>query len=593
MPRRPFLVRLLVPFIALWVAVSAASLGLTTWVARGAVYVEQVQTLDAALTAVRLGATEPELRALARTNGCRLTLIGGDGVVRFDTDADPAQMPNHNDRPEVVDARRAGVGTAARSSATLRQSAVYLAARADPADPQGEVVRVCYLHSRWASPQAPLWAVTIAGAGVTAVMIGVLAAILQRQWVGPTRQVVAAARRLASGQWDARVDPSGAEDVRALGAQLNTLAAQAELQLAELKRQRRDLRSLVDALPDPILVTDVIGRVELVNVPAADLLELSPARVAGHQAVAVITDETLLRALDSAGDVAASWETRPVYGEVRLARHGYRRTYQSFAARTHTGGSMLVLRDVTAMADAVQMKTDFVANASHELRTPIAAIKIALETLRDATLDDPPQAERCVNIIDGHVRRLEDLLRDLLDLSRLENPEARPALLETKPWELFAAVRAAFGPTAKQKGVDLRFGDGPATPASFRSDEHLLNLVLKNLVENSLKFTPAGGSVTVSLRTTTGDRSPAVHVSVADTGIGIPPEHRDRVFERFYQVDPARSGTAGRGTGLGLAIVKHAVAALGGTVRLESVVGRGTTVTCVLPQEVTVPEPVG
>jgi two-component system phosphate regulon sensor histidine kinase PhoR len=181
------------------------------------------------------------------------------------------------------------------------------------------------------------------------------------------------------------------------------------------------------------------------------------------------------------------------------------------------------------------------------------------------------------------------MLRDLLDLSRLESPDAELAIGEVKPWDLFAVVRSTMGPTARQKGIDLRFEDVEETPAFFRSDERLLNLVLKNLVENSLKFTPAGGSVTVSVRLlAVEDGNEAVQVSVADTGIGIPPEHRDRVFERFYQVDPARSGTAGRGTGLGLAIVKHAVAALGGAVHLESTVGKGTTVTCELPQEAAV-----
>ena len=581
MPPRPFLVRLLIPFIALWAVVSAASLGLTAWVARGSVYLDQVQTLDAAASAVRHGATDADLRARATAAGCRITVVARDGAVRFDSLADPARMANHNDRPEVVDARRLGIGMAHHFSQTLGQPAVYLAVRVDPT---GDVVRVCYVHNAWASLQTPLWAVTITGAAITAFMVGVMAVTLQRQWVGPTRAVSAAAGRLAAGQWDARVDLRGSGEVRQLGSQVNHLAAQAEQQLAELKRQRRDLRSLVDTLPDPILVTDAAGRIELVNVPAADLVRLSPPRVVGQKTVNVVGDEALLQLLEAAGDVSPSWETPAVYREVRLMRDGHRRTYQSFASRTATGGARLVLRDVTAMADAVQMKTDFVANASHELRTPIAAIKIALDTLREAYVDDPPQAERCVNIIDGHVRRLEDLLRDLLDLSRLESPDARPTLVDIKPWELFAGVRSTFGPTAREKGVDLRLGDDPITPDSFHGDEHLLNLVLKNLVENSLKFTPAGGVVTVSMRAAEVDHKPALQLSVIDTGIGIPPEHRDRVFERFYQVDPARSGTAGRGTGLGLAIVKHAVAALGGTVRLESTVGGGTTVTCVLPQ---------
>ena len=389
MPRRSFLVRLLIPFIALWAVVSVASLGLTAWVARGSVYLDQVRTLESAAAAVRRAASPTELRVLAAAAGCRLTVIEADGRVGLDTAADAAHMPNHNDRPEVIDARRLGVGQSSRASQTLGLPAVYLATRADGG---GTVVRVCYAHDRWASLQTPLWTVTITGAAVTAVMLALLGLILQKQWVTPTRAVSAAAARLASGHWDARVEPRGSDDVRHLATRLNHLAEQAGYQLAELKRQRRDLRSLVDALPDPILVTDPIGRVELVNLPAADLVEMSPSRLAGQQAVAVITDEAILRLLDSAGDVAASWETPPVYSEVRLVRYGHRRTYQSFAAHTHTGGSLLVLRDVTAMADAVQMKTDFVANASHELRTPLAAIKIALETLhRRGRPTTPPQ----------------------------------------------------------------------------------------------------------------------------------------------------------------------------------------------------------
>jgi two-component system phosphate regulon sensor histidine kinase PhoR len=199
---------------------------------------------------------------------------------------------------------------------------------------------------------------------------------------------------------------------------------------------------------------------------------------------------------------------------------------------------------------------------------------------------DQSQSERCINIVDGHVKRLEEMLRDLLDLSRLESPDAEPRLGEVKPWDLFAIVRSTMGPTARQKGVELRFGDDPlTTPETFRSDERLLHLVLKNLVENSIKFTPPGGSITLTLSEMRDKLHPAVQLTVTDTGRGIPPEHLDRVFERFYQVDAARSGTAGRGTGLGLAIVKHAVAALGGSVRLQSTVGKGTTVICTLPQD--------
>jgi two-component system phosphate regulon sensor histidine kinase PhoR len=597
----PFWVRLLLPFFILSALIAGVSLGMIYWVAQDSVRLDQVRTLGRVVNVVRKSTTadarqlQPaaadQLRAVSHAADTRITVIAGDGSVLFDSEADPSKMENHNDRPEIAEARRQQVGSSSRESHTLSEHAVYLAQVVNEADPNGLVARVCYTKTRWSSLQTPLWAVAAGGLGATVLMVALLGLILQRQWVRPTRDLTAAASKMATGEWNARVAPYGSGDVRFLAGKMNQLAAQAENQLEEIGKQRRDLRGLVDTLPDPILVTDAAGRVVLINNPAAELLQLSTAQVIGKKTVSVVNEEALLQLLDAAGKVSpaadAATDTTPVHREVRLLRSGQRLTYQSVATRTATGGALLVLRDVSTMANTLQMKTDFVANASHELRTPIAAIKIAMETLRDVYGEDTQQSERCINIIDGHVKRLEEMLRDLLDLSRVESPDAEPKLAEVKPWDLYAIVRSTLGPTARQKGVDLRFGDDPITPDSFRSDERLLHLVLKNLIENSVKFTPPGGSVILSMIAVEVNGKPAVELKVADTGIGIPPEHQDRVFERFYQVDSARSGTAGRGTGLGLAIVKHAVAALGGTVKLASTVGKGTTVTCILPQEQT------
>jgi two-component system phosphate regulon sensor histidine kinase PhoR len=603
MSPRPFFLRLLAPFAMITVLMAVVAGGIIYWVGRGTIRWDQVQALDLVAGTVRQslaadGRTPTptgveELRNISHVWNARITLIDGNGVVTFDTHADAASMQNHNDRPEVIDARRQHVGSSSRDSATLGEHSLYLAELIDEAKPDGLVVRVSYPKQHWATLETPVWLVSAGGIVAAILMVTLLALILQRQWIKPTRELAGAAEMMAMGDWHARVRPQGADDVQFLADKMNLLASHAQNQLDEIGKQRRDLRGLVDTLPDPILVTDGNGRVLLINQPAAELLELTPSQVIGKKTVSVVSDEVLLQLIDAAspkksddadGSAAVSTTAR-VQREVRLMRGAQRLTYGAVATPTAVGGVLLLLRDVSAMANTVQMKTDFVANASHELRTPIAAIKIALETLRDVFGDDRNQSERCISIIDGHVKRLEEMLGDLLDLSRLESPDAEPKMADVKPWDLFAVVRSTMGPSARQKGVELRFDDATDTPASFHSDERLLHLVLKNLVENSVKFTPTGGSITVSVRPENGNGHAAVRLSVIDTGIGIPPEHRDRVFERFYQVDPARSGTAGRGTGLGLAIVKHAVAALGGTVKLESAVGKGTTVACVLPQD--------
>jgi len=414
------------------------------------------------------------------------------------------------------------------------------------------------------------------GAAAIITVAGVL--LWRRNWVLPVRQMELAAKQMAGGNWAVRVEPVGAESVRRMGEHINLQAEQAQKQLADLQEKRGGLQALMDTLPDPILAADAQGRITLMNAPAARFFAMQPGQALNQKLVSVVNDEQIVELYEALLDSPKS--ASPLNREIRVMRNAQRWTYQAVATRNIGGGVLLVLRDVSTLAGAEQMKTDFVANASHELRTPIAAIKIAFETLRDVYRDEPQQADRCICVIDGHLKRLEEMVRDLLDLSRVESPDNKPAVSAIQTSELLQPLKSTMGALARQKGVELRLGDqDPATPPEFSTDARLFNLIIKNLVENSIKFTPAGGKVTVTIRQTPG----MLTLTVADTGIGIAPEHLDRVFHRFYQVDSARSGSAGRGTGLGLAIVKHAVHALGGSVRLDSTVGSGTTATCEFP----------
>jgi two-component system, OmpR family, phosphate regulon sensor histidine kinase PhoR len=429
---------------------------------------------------------------------------------------------------------------------------------------------------------------------VSAIVVFTGAYLRVKLWESPVEQLGMAAERMGRGEWNVRVHPRGAGAVRHMAGSLNLLAAQAQKQLADLKQQRGGLQTLVDTLPDPFLAVDTQGRITLWNAPAARLFSLRPEQAMAQKIVSVVNDEQIVELYEALLSVRPA-ATAPMHREVRIARGGQRLTYQAVATRNVAGGALLVLRDVSTLAGAVQMKTDFVANASHELRTPIAAIKIAFETLRDVYREDPVQSDRCIAVIEGHLRRLEEMLRDLLDLSRVESSDVTLKVAEVKTSELFSVLRSTLSAAAKQKGVELVLGVEPTTPEEFRSDSRLLNLMLKNLVENSIKFTPTGGRVAVKIQpiappTGNSTNGEWVAISVADTGIGIAPEHLDRVFERFYQVDSARSGSAGRGTGLGLAIVKHAVSAMGGTVKIESKVNQGTTVRCEIPQKPATPD---
>jgi two-component system phosphate regulon sensor histidine kinase PhoR len=240
---------------------------------------------------------------------------------------------------------------------------------------------------------------------------------------------------------------------------------------------------------------------------------------------------------------------------------------------------LLVVRDVTDLVQTAAVKAEFVANASHELRTPLASLRAAADSLADIQPADRADLARLAAIIDRQVRRLENLTLDLLNLHVIESAKRPPALEPIPVRSLLDWLAAQFAARASDKGLALELA-APAPDDVFTADRLLLELILQNLLDNALKFTPAGGRVTCTLRR----QDNALCLRVSDTGCGIAREDQARVFERFYRADASRARTdETRGTGLGLAIVRHATDRLGGVVTLESELGEGTTVTVLVP----------
>lgn len=360
-----------------------------------------------------------------------------------------------------------------------------------------------------------------------------------------------------------------------------------------IEAQLRDLRAVIDAMDEAVLVTGVSGLAELCNDAAVRLLARPAERVLGRP-----VDE-LFTQVDVLGLHASAAGGRALRGQVRIAGEAGPRVYEVLSAplrwrgtRPETGvpgsgsgsGVVMTFKDVTELARAVSLKTDFVANASHEFRTPLSSIKAAVETLSDGAAEEPAVRERFLRMISGNVVRLEEMTRDLLDLSRLESPETPVELGPVRTAELAETLGEMFEAVCAERKVGLEFAFAPAL-AEVRSDRRLMVLILKNLIDNALKFAYEGTAVRVVAEelARVGARH-GVRWQVIDRGVGIPLGSQSRVFERFYQVDLARTGEpARRGTGLGLAIVKHAVKALGGTITVQSVWKEGTTMTVELP----------
>ena len=504
-------------------------------------------------------------RRLGALVGHRVTLVAPDGRVRGDSEFDRpalAQLENHLERPEVLAALRDGTGQARRLSASTNEPQMYLALRGGP--PGLAVVRVsATLASVDAQVRGAQRAVAWAGIGAL-IAAAVIAGVASGALAHPLRRLGLAARDIAAGRLPEFPD-SSIPEVAASASALRTMHAELERRFAELKRERGESAMLIEAMADGVLATDAEGRVTAMNLAARRLLgygpsaELPPLEQLFHQKRARELVEEVL----SGRDVDQR--------ELELGS----RTLLATGRRLPDGGSLLVLRDVSELRRLEAVRRDFVANVSHELKTPLTSIAGYAETLTHELADG--QSRQFAETIVQNSRRMQHLVDDLLDLSRIESGGWRP---KPEDVELGGLIQDAWQPVAdaaKRRGVELSVA--PETErARVWADGEALRQVFTNLFDNAVRHTPKGGRVTVTAETR-GERS---RVAVADTGAGIPAEHLPRIFERFYRVDPSRARDQG-GTGLGLSIVRHLVEAHGGEVTAESTLGRGTTIRLSFP----------
>ncbi len=512
----------------------------------------------------------------------RLTLVAADGHVMADSVADPLTMRNHRtpDRRELLAAFEGRPGIDIRRSDTL---GVWFRYVARPVVRNGQVVAA----ARTAMPLKGLAQGTgvlrnvLFWASVTALAAGVLLAVfINGIWYAPLRRITIAARRIAAGNLGGRARITGSDELAQLGTALNAMRDNLAGQIRLISAQREDLRTVVNNLREGVLALDAEEHIVLMNQAARDLLtpEAEEDAVGRHiQAVVRIADVVEIYEEAVRGG-------RPAGRQIEVEQRGQRRHLDVHATpltlpRANEIGGLLVVRDVTDLARTAAVKAEFVANASHELRTPLATVRAAVDSLLAVPPDDVEALEKISSILDRHVARLENLTIDLLDLHIVEGTRKPLALSEIRLGALADWLRSNFALKAADKQVRLDVQTEDPEHA-LRSDRKLLELILHNLVDNAIKFTPPGGRVECRLQRDTA----TVEMCVADTGCGIRPEDQPRVFERFYQADTSRSGDAQmRGTGLGLAIVKHAAERLGAQVRLESELGRGTTVCVGVP----------
>lgn len=548
----------------------------------------QTTSLLAPAAAERVIASTPgELQEFAiasvRGTSFRLTLIDATGRVLADSAKSAAEIPaieNHADRPELRAAMAGGTGSHVRRSETTGVPYVYAARSLGLRGGGVAVLRLAQPLEDLAAVLGRLsWALGVAALAALA-SVALVSWWLSARLFRPLGEVISGAERLAAGNLEHRVPVPPAPEIATLAVAVNRLAERIGDQVAAAEAERDHLRTILASMSDGVLVTAADGRAVLANAAFRELFGLS-GEVAGSTPLELARQPVLENLVRTAIGGGAGES-----GSIELhapERRTLALTSTPLAAPGGRGGAVVVARDVSAFTRLAETRRDFVANVSHELKTPLAAIRGLAETLRDGALEDAAIAARFTDRILGQCQRLQALLDDLLTLSRLESVN-EPAESEPRSGvDLTELARRALedaSATAAEQGVTL---SSELEPLAVTGNADALERLLRNLLENAIKYNRPGGSVAVRLRRQ-GDHAV---LAVTDTGIGIPAQALPRVFERFYRVDPSRARSQSGGnvgsTGLGLAIVKHVAQSHGGRVEVESELGRGSTFRVLLP----------
>lgn len=523
-----------------------------------------------ALVSAKSTTTASQLASeLVGNTDLRLTIVSADGTVLADSQSDERTMSNHADRPEVAAALRGRVGTDKRVSLTRGIEELYVAV---PATVSGEPValRVSQPFTEIDAAAARSRRIGLALLAVALVIAVAIAAWASAAASRPVAELSEVAGRMAGGNLSVAI-PEVPGDLQALADSLAVLREQMRARLSALEGEQRTLRTALDGLTDAVFLLGG-DTIQYANGAAGRMFRSPPG---GWRKVAI--SAAGLPEPVSASIAEALGGADPYSVELGPDPRGT--TYRLLVVSLDGGRALAVVSDVTERARLDRVRRDFVANASHELKTPVAGIQLLAESAQTASADgDVATALSFTRQIEAEAARLKRLVTDLLDLSRLDSAPAPGAVVDLRSAVENAIVshRAAAG----RKGLVLEsdFSAVRGQDVFAAADVTDIAIALDNLVDNAIAYTEVG-----SVRVRVKANDAAVIVKVTDTGPGIGEEHLPRLFERFYRVDPARSRESG-GTGLGLALVKHVVERSGGSVTVKSTIGEGTTFTLMLPR---------
>ncbi len=516
-------------------------------------------------------------RKVGKSAKTRFTIVMLDGKVVGDSKENPAGMDNHKNRPEILSAIDGQFGSAIRNSETLRMQMMYVTL---PLVIQKKIAAILRISIPLTVINETIEIIKsrimIAGLFI-ALLASAISLFMSRRISRPIEEMKKGAMRFAEGDLGHRLHEPSISELASLAAVMNRTAFQLDERIQAVRNQRNEYESVLSSMTEGIIGIDREQRIITINRAAVEMLDANNQTLSGGTIQEVARNSDINRLVAETMESGENREEDVVFfgTEERLLN------VQSKILKNPEGdeiGALLVLNNVTKMRQLENIRRDFAANVSHEIKTPLTAIKGFVETLRFGGDKKPEETERFLSIIEKHVDRLTAIINDLLQLSRIERTgEAEQAEPETCDLEdiLKTAIQICEK-TAEERNIIVSLSCEAGL--RVRADRTLLEQSVVNLLDNAIKYSGEKSEVFINARSTGNE----IRIEVRDQGIGIEEKHHSRLFERFYRVDKSRSRKLG-GTGLGLAIVKHIVLACGGNVSVESKPGQGSTFTIILP----------
>jgi two-component system phosphate regulon sensor histidine kinase PhoR len=518
------------------------------------------------------------VRRLGDLTRTRLTVVLASGAVLADSDvgsvAEVVHMDNHRYREEIAEAMSTGSGQSERISPTLDEKHYYYAIRIG--GPSGAVgaarasLSTQSVENHVAEVRRIIWSCALLAGGLSGLTSFFLVGRMKTQ----ITELAQAAEAIAAGSYSQHVAVRRFDEIGNLATSIQRMSNQIDDRIRELRDRNDQLAAVLGGTIEGVIAIDDQMKIVFSNEAAAAMLQFSSVAATGRSLIAIVRDDTLLRA------VRQAMSSREVVKAEITTVKDQRRTFAVSVTPLPGNpcpGVVAVLYDLTELRRLETLRQEFVANVSHELKTPLSSIKAYAETLKEGALYDPNNNLRFVQRIEEQADRLQELILDVISLARIESGQQRYEATEVVIDQVVQECLDSRREYAATKQVSLAVHPSE-TPTPIRIDVKALRQILDNLIDNAIKYTPAGGAVTVQWHA----QDESVLLEVVDTGIGIAPDEQLRIFERFYRVDRARSRELG-GTGLGLSIVKHLVQFCNGTVGVRSQLGQGSTFWLRLP----------